>query len=327
MRNEARFIGPCLDSILETTYPLELLEIIVVDGLSYDGSAEIVHEYSRRFRFVKILTNEQRTAPSAMNIGIRHAVGKILIRMDAHSLYSPEYIGRCVDLLLTDKAVNVGGPQIAVGTNYVSWAIAGATTSRFGVGDAMFRFSKTQQYVDTVYLGAWWTETLTRIGGFNEEWIVNQDYELNYRLREAGGKILLSPDIRCQYFVRPSMRALARQYFRYGKWKVKTLVAHPDSLRWRQLVPPAFVCAFLLSLALVPWVGVFGLGVPMLYAVASLIASVATASSLGWRYLPLLPVVFATLHFAWGLGFWLGLSTFGLPRLNLNRLKRALKAP
>lgn len=145
--------------------------------------------------------------------------------------------------------------------------------------------------------------------------MVNQDYELNYRLRKAGGKILLSPKIRCQYFVRDSLSKLARQYFRYGLWKVKTLVVHPDSLVMRQLVPPVFVLAFFASLGLLPVVGFWGFVIPGLYVAANLGASAVVALRRELKYFPLLPVIFAILHFSWGVGFFCGLFRFGIPGL------------
>ena len=177
------------------------------------------------------------------------------------------------------------------------------------------------------YLGAWRKSTLEALGGFNEEWVVNQDYELNYRLRRAGSKILLSPEIKCWYYARPSLKALARQYFRYGFWKVKTLVTYPDSLRWRQLAPPALIAALLLSLGILPVDRILGIGVPAVYLAASLVASIWTASRKGWKYLPLLPIVFATIHLSWGIGFLAGLFGWGVPRITLSSLVKAFQSP
>jgi GT2 family glycosyltransferase len=208
------------------------------------------------------------------------------------------------------KADNVGGLMRPVGLNYVGNGIALATTSPFGVGDSKFHYSDREQYVDTVYLGAFWRRTFDEIGLYDENIHINEDYELNYRLRRAGGKILLSPAIKSTYFPRSSITALARQYFIYGRQKVRTLQKHPSSLRWRQTVPPLFVAlvfvSFFLGLGWTPVLCLFGfiLGA---YLLANIVASTIVASRGGWRYLPILPVVFATIHFSWGLGFWYGL--------------------
>lgn len=201
---------------------------------------------------------------------------------------------------MTTDAANVGGPMRIVGTTYVSRAIAIATSVPFSVGDSYFHYAESERYVDTVYLGAWWKAMLEQLGGFDETFKINEDYELNWRMRRAGGKILLSPKIRCWYYVRPSLQALARQYFRYGFWKVKTLVAHPDCLRWRQILPPALVVGLIVSAAVVAFNPILGLIVPMLYLAANVLASMWTGASRGWIYAPVLPMVYATIHLRWG---------------------------
>ncbi len=325
--NEEHYISACLESVLVNTYPKDRLEILVIDGMSTDRSREIIRDYARRYAFIRLLDNPKRIQAAAMNIGLRAATGEIILRMDAHTIYAPDYISQCVNLLQATRAANVGGPPQAVGKDYISNAIAIAMTSPFGVGDARFRFSNQEQWVDTVYLGAWYKQTLEALGGFNETWVVNEDYELNYRLRQAGGKIFFSPKIRCHYYVRRSLSALARQYFRYGFWRVKTLVAYPDSLRWRQLAPPVFVLALIASLAALPVFWPAGVVIPGLYTVANLIASLQAARRHGWRYLPLLPLVFFLLHSSWGIGFFCGLVRFGIPRFSWKSLARAFRSP
>lgn len=323
MFNEEHYIAACLDSVLANDYPHSYMEILVVDGRSTDGSREIVLDYSHRYPFIRLLDNPKRLIPAALNTGIREAKGDIIVRMDAHTLYASDYIRRCVEILRSSGAANVGGVQRAIGTNYLSRTIAVAMNSPFGVGDASFRYAGKEMWVDTVYLGTWWKRTLEEIGGFREDVVVNEDYELNYRLRKTGGKILLSPHIKCWYYVRPSLKALATQYFRYGFWKVKTLVLHPEALRWRQLVPPALVIGLLLSgpAGILHWR--LGLVVPGLYVTANILASLRTAARKGWIYLPLLPFVFATIHLSWGLGFLMGLFRWGLPRWDLRILIQA----
>ncbi len=324
--NEEQHLARCLDSILAGDYPRDRLEILVIDGMSTDQSALIAQHYAATHSLIRLLTNPKRIQAAALNIGIRESKGEIIVRMDAHALYAPDYIRTCVQLLRNHpEAANVGGPQRAVGTDYVSDCIAVAITTPFGIGDASFRYSQKEEWVDSVYLGAWRKSTLIALGGFREEWAVNEDYELNYRLRRAGGKILLSPQIRCCYHVRPSLRALARQYFRYGFWKAKTLSTHPYSLRWRQMAPPALVLALVFSTPSLAIDRRAAALAPMLYALAALGGSVLTARRRGWEYLPLLPIVFATIHLAWGTGFLCGLLRWGLPKCGRSA-SRALRS-
>jgi len=327
MRDEQDFIADCLDAILANDYPSDHLEILVIDGQSTDRSPDIVRQYAERHSCVRLLDNEKRIASAALNVGLRQARGDVIVRMDAHTVYASDYVRTCVELLETTGAASVGGVQRAVGTGYRGNAIAIATTTPFGIGGAPFRHKEGAMWVDTVYLGAWRRSTLEGIGGFDEDWVANEDYELNVRLRQAGGRILLSPDIRCWYHVRPTVRALAQQWLRYGFWKVKTLVAHPGSLRWRQLAPLALVAALMISLGLLPLSPALGAAVPLLYLGANLLAAVWTAYLRGWRYLPLLPLVFATIHLSWGAGFLAGLFQWGIPRITVSSLVSAFRSP
>jgi glycosyltransferase involved in cell wall biosynthesis len=333
MRNEERYIGTCLDSVLANDYPEDKLEIIVVDGMSDDQSQVIVEHYSRQHPFIHLLENPQRIQSAALNIGIANARGEILVRMDAHTIYAPDYVSKCVTTLLRSGATNVGGMQAPNGENYASRSIAAAVSSPFAAGDAKYRYGNKETWVDTVFLGCWRRKDMVELGGFREDCGVNEDYELNYRLRKNGGTILFSPEIKCTYFVRPSVKALWRQYFRYGWSRIRTLKLHPGSLRWRQLVPPLFALLFILSAltggALLAagnnyaWLGAV---VPATYLFVDLIFSVRAAQSRGWQYLPmLLFVVFPTIHFAWGLGFLWGLKKYGFPPFSGPNLTSALK--
>jgi succinoglycan biosynthesis protein ExoA len=309
--NEAALIEQSLETVLNQDYPSEQLEILIIDGGSTDGTPALVQALGQRHPEVRLLTNPARITPAALNVGILAARGDIIVRVDGHALLEPDYVSQCVRYLVEGKADNVGGLMRPLGITYVGQGVALATTSPFGVGDSKFHYSAQEQYVDTVYLGAYWRKTFDQIGLFDERLRINQDYELNYRLRQAGGKILLSPAIRSTYTPRSSLADLWRQYFRYGQGKVQTLQKHPASLRWRQAVPPLFVGAFLGALLgttfwprLRP---VFGL-IAGCYLLANIVASTIVALRGGWCYWPVLPPIFATIHFAWGLGFWVGLG-------------------
>jgi glycosyltransferase involved in cell wall biosynthesis len=322
IRNEESFITRCLDSILANDYPDDKFEVVVVDGMSNDESRTIVQQYCSQYENIRLLDNPKKIRVAANNIGIRAAKGEIIISMDAHVVYSSDYIRRCVELLQTTGAANVGGVQKAVGYDYITKVIAMVTTTPFGIGDAEFRYSKKEKCVDTVYLGAWYKQTLEKVGLFNEDWHRNGDYELNYRIRKAGGKILLSPKIKCQYFVRGSLLKLAKQYFLYGIWRVKTIVTHPDSIRWRHLLPPTLILLLLLPLIFIIF-GVKFWWIPLaIYLLYTTITSVGLSLLNGIVYLPLLIPTLWILHLSWGLGFYFGIFRFGIPKI---RLKTILK--
>jgi len=316
MYNEENYIEYCLDSLINQTYPTDRMEVIVVDGMSSDRSREIVKRYQNNHSNVKLIDNPKRIVPVAMNIGIKNATGDIIARIDAHSSQSNDFIRQSVYLLQTTDAVNVGGVLEAIGTNFISKAIAIATSNPFGIGDSMFRFSKKERWVDTVFPGIWYKKTIDEVGGFNEEFVVNQDYELNYRLRKRGGKILLSPLLKSKYFVRKSITALFRQYFRYGFWKVKTVLLHPFSMRWRHIIPPLFVLLLLISIILIISGYEIGLVIPLIYGGTSLILSVILSMKNNVKYVFILPIIFMTIHISWGLGFWVGLFKFGKSKIS-----------
>jgi cellulose synthase/poly-beta-1,6-N-acetylglucosamine synthase-like glycosyltransferase len=324
-RNELKYIKKCLESILYNDYPKIKIEIIIVDGGSDDGTKNIINSYIKKYPFIRLLDNPKKITPAAMNIGIGEAKGDIIVRMDAHSIYEKEYISNSVDLLQTTNASMVGGVRKAKGTGFVSKAIALATTTPFGIGDSKYLYSNKEEWVDTVFAGTWYKKTLKALGGFNEEWVVNQDYELNYRLRQAGGKILLSPKIRCYYYVRDSLTKLAKQYLRYGTWRVKTLVTYPDSLRARQLAPPVFVLSLIISLIILPFSLKYGIILLLVYGISNIGVSLKISIKKKLKYLPILPIIFFILHLAWGLGFIFGLKRFGVPQIGIKQIFNSLK--
>lgn len=313
VRNEGAFIRNSLDAVLNQDYPAELLEIIVADGMSDDDTRALVRELMDSHPNLKMIDNPSRIVPTAMNLAIRAARGEVVVRADGHTLIAPDYVTECVSALRWSPADNVGGPMRALGEGWFGKAVAAATSSRFGVGGARFHYSKSEEWVDTVYLGAWRREMFGRIGLFDEEMVRDQDDELNYRLLNRGGRILLSPRIRSSYTVRGTPRSLWRQYFQYGFWKVRVMQKHPRQIRLRQLAPPAFVAALILSAA-AAWsvpgaVPIWGT-VPLGYAAMSAAASVSAARRSGWSVIFGLPLAYAVIHVAYGLGFLAGLARF-----------------
>lgn len=326
MLNEEGYIAQCLDSILANDYPMDRLEVLVVDGMSEDGSREIVRAYAERHPNVRLLDNPRRIIPAALNIGIEESRGEIIVRMDAHAVCQPDYISQCVEILRDHTVANVGGVHTAVGETYLAEAIAIAASTPFGCGDAYYRWSTREMWVDSVVHGAWRKETLKSAGGFDESWPVNEDYELNCRIREKGGRVLLTPRLRSRYYVRRSVAAFVRQYFWYGFWKVKTLRAHPSSLRWRQVVPPLFAAAFLASLLYMPFNLRVGLALPAAYGVVLVLMSAVSAAMRSWQAFPALLITYPALHLAWGIGFWAGVFKFGVPGIPRRRSKAAAPA-
>ena len=312
MYNEERYILNCLDAILSQDYQGPM-EVLVIDGGSTDNSRQIVHRVMGESRIpIRLLYNPKRIVPASLNIGIRSAQGDIVVRVDAHAVIGKDYVRKCVEYLQSSGADNVGGLMRPVqNQTRIGQAIALAMSCPFGVGTGKFHYSEREEFVDTVYLGAFRKSTLLALGGYDETFLRNQDYELNYRIRQAGGKILLTPAIKSHYYTRASLKKLWSQYFQYGFWKVQMLRKHPHSARVRQLVPPLFALTLLLSGALSAisslafWA--FALVIAS-YLGLSLVFSFSIAARNGWRYLPILPVIFACLHLSWGLGFLYSLA-------------------
>ncbi len=315
IRNEASYITRCLDAVIAQDYPLEKIEIIIVDGQSDDGTREIAAQYASRDPRIRLMENPNRIVPTALNRAIRAARGVVIIRVDGHAVIAPDYVRRCVQVLDEVDADCVGGPIETVGETAMSRAIALAQSSPFGVGSASFRYARDARYVDTLAFGAHRREVFDRVGWFDEALVRNQDDEFNFRLIRAGGKIWLDPRIRSTYFSRSTLRALWNQYFGYGFWKIRVIQKHHSVASWRHLAPAALVLTFMgaaiISL-LVQNVVPFSL-VAFVYVFGSLNASVIQSVQNGWRYFHILFFAFAAMHFGYGFGFVYGLIRWNLP--------------
>ncbi|HEX2978987.1 MAG TPA: sugar transferase [Anaerolineaceae bacterium] len=314
VRNEADYIKRSLDAVLAQDYPHDRMEIFVIDGMSTDGTREIVANYIAANQNIRLLDNPGRIAPTALNVGLRNATGDVIIRVDGHCEIAPNYARLCVQHLQEDKVDGVGGPMETIGENYVADAIAIAMSSMFGVGGSAFRTGRAQPtLVDSVAFPAYPRQTVEKAGLFDEELVRNQDDEYNYRIRKSGGKLLLSPDIHSKYYSRSTLASLGRQYFQYGYWKVRVMQKHPFQMSLRQFVPATFVAALLASIALAILIpqGIYVLlGVLGLYGIANTIASGYSALKRGFQYIFILPLVFTILHISYGFGFLIGLVKF-----------------
>ncbi len=312
VRNEARFIRACLDAVLDQDYPADRMEIIVADGMSTDGTREIAASLQQRCPALRVIDNRGGIVPTGLNAAIAMARGEIIVRVDGHCEIARDYVSKCVAHLQSGVDA-VGGPLDTMGETTIARAIALGMSSRFGVGNSAFRTSAGRTgLVDTVAFPAYTRQVLDAIGPFDEELVRNQDDEYNYRLRKAGGRVLLAADVRARYFSRSSFRSLLRQYFQYGYWKVRVLQKHPLQMCARQFVPPLFLVALVALTVMAP---IRPVARALLAAIAGIYvaAGVGTAAALcggNLRVFALLPLVFASLHFSYGAGFLVGFVSF-----------------
>jgi len=316
IRNEAAFIERSLGAVLAQDYPADLLEILVVDGMSDDGTQGIVQRMLDGRPMARLLENPGKLAASALNVGVAAASGEVIVRVDGHTIIAPDYVRRCVEVLAKTGADCVGGLMRAEGTTFFGKAVALATSHPFGIGGSKFHYATEAQEADTVYLGAWPGTVLRSSGPFQEDVGCNEDDEFNYRLLKGGGRIWLDPSIESLYYCRPTPSTLFRQYFRYGHWKVRVFRKVPGSSQFRHWVPPLFALYMvggLLAAILLPELRLAYLAGLLVYLVANLAVSIRIAAWAGWRHIVRLPMVFAILHMSYGLGFWAGVLRFGPP--------------
>ena len=255
IRNEADYIARCLRSILVSDYPPNQLEVIVVDGLSDDGTRQVIQRLMLDDTRLRMLDNPERIVPHAMNRAIAAARGDVIIRVDGHADVAEDFVSNNVKVLQTRPDCWCAGGSIeTVSHTRIGQVIAACMSTRVGVGNAHFRLRNYEGYVDTIAFGAYWRWVFDRIGMFDEELVRNQDDELNARLIMHGGRIYMSSSIRCRYYPRTSLKKLWRQYFQYGFWRIRTIqkLGRPATLR--QVMPMLFVIGLIsLSIAAIGW--------------------------------------------------------------------------
>ncbi|MGH7824081.1 MAG: glycosyltransferase family 2 protein [Candidatus Binatia bacterium] len=312
-RNEKAHIADCIRTVLSQEGIPHDFEVLIADGMSDDGTREILENLARADQRLKIIDNPDRMTSRGINAGISQARGRYIAIMGAHNHYAPDYLRISLEVLEQRGADNVGGSMICQGQSWLQKAIAIAHHSRFSAGGARWHDAYYEGPADTVFGGFYRREVFEQVGLFDEALIRNQDDELNLRLTRAGGKIWQSPRIKSWYHPRASLSALFRQYMQYGYWKIRVVQKHRKPASLRHLVPGSFVFCLLV----LPVVGLFyplalwvWLGMVVQYLSCNFFASSATAARHGWRFLPILPLVFACYHFGYGIGFLYGFIDF-----------------
>lgn len=301
-RNDAANLADAVASVLAQDHPGGL-DLVIAVGPSDDdteGEARRLTEDPR----VHVVANPTGGTAAGLNAALRAARGDVIVRVDAHCELPRDYVRRAVATMERTGAANVGGVQAAEGSTPYQRAVAAAMTSKFGVGDAKFHYGGDEGPTDTVYLGVFDADALRAVGAFDESLVRNQDYELNWRLRDAGHTIWFDPALVVRYRPRATPKALARQYLDYGRWKRAVLQRHPRSVRMRQLVAPATVVGLSVGVAGALTGRRWMLSAPLTYGAAVLVASAATADSP--HQAVQLAGVFPTMHLPWGLGFLVG---------------------
>ena len=304
-RNEEAFIADCLDSILASDH--RNLQVLVVDGSSEDRTVEIVRSRAEQDPRVAIVDNPDRLIPIGLNRALAAAEGDWLVRVDAHATIPPDYVGRAVAHLREGRWGAVGGRKDGVGTTPAGRAVAAAMASRFGVGGSTYHHGTEPTEVDHVPFGAYPVALARQLGGWDERLAVNQDFEFDRRIREAGHAVLFDPALRIDWHCRQRIVDLFRQYRRYGRGKVTVMALHPGSIRLRHLAAPALV------LWLAAGIGTAavtrrrrGLAIAAPYGAAVALATASTAGRTPAGSRRWIAPAFVTMHLGWGLGFWEG---------------------
>jgi len=321
--NEEKTITELLVAILQQTFPIEKLEVLISDGISVDQTRQRIEDFQKAHAELKIrvLDNTTRTIPAGLNLAILSAAGNIITRMDAHAIPAADYVERSVTALKAGLGDNIGGViDVRPGADtWIARGISVATAHPLGVGDAKYRWTTKAGEVDTVAFGTLFRSKFQEIGLFNEELRANEDYEFNARLRAAGGKIWIDPAIRAVYYSRATLKGLARQYFTYGFWKFRMLQKNPNTLRWRQALPPIFVLGILMLLLLSGFISLartlFIISLGFYFIILLAASSVVVVKRNDLPILFAIPLAILTMHFSWGSGFWWSL---------LNRKKHSL---
>ncbi|MEV6982638.1 glycosyltransferase family 2 protein [Sphaerisporangium sp. NPDC051017] len=299
--NEERHLREAVRQVLAQRYDGPI-EVVLAVGPSQDRTQEVADALAAEDPRVVVVPNPTGRTPNALNAAIGASRNGIIARVDGHAMLPEDYLQVAVETLEATGADNVGGIMAAEGVTPFEKAVACAMTSKIGVGNARFHTGGEAGPADTVYLGVFRREALARVGGYDEHFQRAQDWEMNHRIRETGGLVWFQPRMRVSYRPRPSVKALAKQYFHYGRWRRVVARTHEGTINLRYLAPPVAVAAMLLGLLVSPffWPAIL---IPAAYVVAILAGSVLTGRGLPASVLARLPIVYATMHLSWGWGF------------------------
>jgi succinoglycan biosynthesis protein ExoA len=316
-RNERTAIRESLTSIASLMPPEGDFEIVVADGMSEDGTTQILAELAARFPIIRVIPNPGLSVSAGLNRAIRAAQARVVIRMDAHTRYAPDYLLACLRTKKATGAANVGGPWRALGKGVIGEAIAASFHSPFSTGGGGAHDLHYEGKVDTVYLGCWDRDFFETYGYFDEELVRNQDDELNLRVTRKGGVVWQSPDIRCEYECRASLAKLAKQFYQYGYWKVRVIQKHrlPASIRH---LAPAMAMSFITVATLASLLSSSAEQVAatcwLAYLTAIILEGLRLAASHRWRLWPVITATFPCYHFGYAVGFLHGLWDFSVLR-------------
>lgn len=306
VRNEEKNITCCIESIFRQSISLEQLQVVFVDGVSNDRTKEILSQYKEKYpETILLLENPQKIVPTAMNIGIDATDSPYIIRLDAHSEYSEDYIEECIKTIEETGADNVGGLALTKGEGNIGEAFAQVLSSKFGVGNSGFRTGARSGYVDTVPFGTYKRETFEKYGKYDERLVRNQDYELNYRIRKNGGKIYLNSDIRLHYICKNTLKGILKQSYENGKWNIITMKLCPGSMSTRHFIPFAFLLSLiLLTVGGYVWHPVFYLLAAEvgLYTLLDIIFSIINCEKQYRNHFWIKLIIFPLFHVAYGFG-------------------------
>lgn len=317
--NEERHLTQAVDRILRQDYTGPL-DVVIAVGPSHDRTQQVADALAEAHPQVCVVPNPSGKTPAALNAAIAASRGDIVVRVDGHAMIPASYVSTAVATLERTGADNVGGIMAAEGTTPFEHAVACAMRSRFGVGGASFHIGGQEAEALTVYLGCFRRSALQRVGGFDESMERAQDWELNLRIRESGGMVWFTPAMEVTYRPRHRIRALARQYHDYGRWRREIARRNPSTLSVRYLAAPLTLAALVIGVvlaivgvivgsAVVAWLGV---AIPIAYVLLTILVAVFIPRA-SWPTRWRLPIVFATMHLSWGAGFWRGPGRLGAP--------------
>jgi succinoglycan biosynthesis protein ExoA len=310
-RDEEAYIEACIRSVQAQDWPYDQMEILVADGMSMDATREILARLAAADPRIRLVDNPARVQAAGLNECIRRARGEVIVRMDVHAEYAPDFVRKCVEVLERTGADNVGGAARPRARTFFQRCVAAALVSPLGMGGSHYRKASEEGDVESVWPGAFRRDVFERFGTFDPQAVTNEDAELNQRIVDAGGRVYMSREIVVHYYPRESMRQLARQYFKYGRGRARTLLKHGRFLSWRPAVPFLWLTGEVLLLATSPWhpLGTWSLAT---YGLVAGVEAVRVGRHEGVLAIPVVWSIFPVMHMAHGAGFAAGLVRYTL---------------